>query len=585
MFCISDQKQFIQPDASTNIEKRFLCCQAFCELLAPYCHDLIIVIDGEGVINYISQSAENVLGYNCSELTSRNLLEYVHPYDALQIQPANMENNLEKRSRIDIRISHKNGLWVYLETMVYPLAGCKSINKVLLVSRDITERRNLEQTLIKGSLCDQLTGLANREIFVEQTKISLAYVNKQGLGQLAVMFIGLDRFKLINESLGHGAGDEVLKAVANRLKEAKRPGDSIARFGEDKFALLIDNITEKNEIMQMVNQLRDVLARPFYIIGQQVFVNASFGIAEGSGDYECADDIIRDADIALYEAKQNNRGSYSVFQNHMHQDAVKRLQTESDIRSAIEKKEFVLHYLPIVSLKTGEIVGVEALVRWRRSSGQLVYPDAFIGVAEETGLITPLGNWVLEDACKQLNLWNRMGFTSVRMAVNFSADQFRIVHLAKLVLGTLKTNNINPTDFEMEITERLVMQYTVKNQETLQELRLAGINISIDDFGTGYSSLSYLKRLRSHVLKVDKSFIQDITQDTDALIIVKTIILMAHSLGIKVLAEGVETREQLALLISLECEEMQGFYFSRPLPADEMTKLLESGRGLSIENF
>ena len=214
----------------------------------------------------------------------------------------------------------------------------------------------------------------------------------------------------------------------------------------------------------------------------------------------------------------------------------------------------------------------------------MVYPDVFIGIAEETGLITPLGNWVLEQACKQLKQWHMLGFNSVRMAVNFSADQFRTLNLAKLVLSTLKANNINPKYFEMEITERLVMQYTIKNQETLQELRLAGVNISIDDFGTGYSSLSYLKRLRSHVLKVDKSFIQDITQDADALIIVKTIILMAHSLGIKVLAEGVETKEQLSLLISLECEEMQGFYFCRPLPAEDMTKLLESGRRLIVEN-
>lgn len=448
---------------------------------------------------------------------------------------------------------------------------------------DITERKQLEQKVELWNSRDQLTCLPNRYYFIEQLDIALGHAKRKPENNFAVLYFGLDRFSFINDSFGHVYGDELLRLVAERLRNCVDASDSVARISEDKFAILLHKIQDIHQALRFLEHVKEQFNQVFLLDGHELFVTATAGLVLSSLDYHEGEEIFRDAHSAMHRAKRDNRGGYEIFQREMYSSAVETLKLDSEIRLALERNEFIVHYLPIVSLANGNIVGAEALVRWNHPKRGLLAPNRFIAVAEDTGLISKIGELVFKTACNDLNSWHRHGFQDIRLAVNLSARQFVPEDIIKL-LTLVSECKVNPSALEFEITETTIMTNADQAQEILEELRSLGIKISIDDFGTGYSSLSYLKRLPCNVLKIDKSFVDDINNQPDAAIIPKAIVGMAHTLGLKVLAEGVETEQQLSILKSFGCDEMQGFLFSPPVTATEIGEMLEFGKTLNLSD-
>jgi diguanylate cyclase (GGDEF)-like protein len=386
----------------------------------------------------------------------------------------------------------------------------------------------------------------------------------------------LDRFKIINDSLGHSTGDRLLVAVAQRLQSCIRPGDIVSRFGGDEFALLLDDIKHLNDATHLANRIQKELAMPFELGGHEVFTSASIGIAISTTGYDQAEDILRDADVAMYRAKSRGKARYEIFDTDMHANALKIMKLEADLRRAIERGEFHLLYQPIISLGNGRITGAEALIRWNHPEQGIILPADFIPLSEENGYITNIGVWALSTACRQNRVWQDSGFPDLLMKVNFSARQFRHKEIVKDIKEVLKETGVSPVGLDIEITESVATDegcYPI-----LKEMSDLGVRISIDDFGTGYSSLGALKNLPIDVVKIDRSFIRDMTTDSNDEAIVKAIIAMAHNLNLKVIAEGVETEDQRSFLKKRGCDEMQGFLFSRPVTAQQFTELLERER-------
>jgi diguanylate cyclase (GGDEF)-like protein len=391
----------------------------------------------------------------------------------------------------------------------------------------------------------------------------------------AVLFHDLDRFKNVNDSLGHTHGDLLLVAFAERLERTLRPVDTLARFGGDEFAILLSGMTDATDAVRVAQRIQDELSQPFVLDKNSAFATASIGIALSSSGYDRPDDILRDADIAMYRAKENGKARYELFDQGMHARAVSRLQLESDLRQAIENKEFSVYYQPIVALPTGRLAGFEALVRWNHPRHGLVSPGDFIPVAEETGLIVPIGQWVLNEACAQVRQWqlNSPSHRSLSLSVNLSARQVAQPDLLDRIKEALETSKLNPHCLKLEITESVVMENAEAAALMFKQLRSLGVQLSIDDFGTGYSSLSYLHRFPLNYLKIDRSFVSRLTTDNDNAI-VRTISTLAHNLGMEVIAEGIETEEQYQQLKILGCEYGQGFLFSRPVNSDSVHHLL-----------
>jgi diguanylate cyclase (GGDEF)-like protein len=391
----------------------------------------------------------------------------------------------------------------------------------------------------------------------------------------AVLFLDLDRFKNINDSLGHTHGDLLLVAFAERLERTLRPIDTLARFGGDEFAILLSGMTDATDAVRVAQRIQDELSQPFVLDKNSAFATASIGIALSSSGYDRPDDILRDADIAMYRAKENGKARYELFDHGMHARAVSRLQLESDLRQAIEQKEFCVYYQPIISLQTGRLAGFEALVRWNHPRRGLVAPADFIPVAEETGLIVPIGQWVLNEACAQVRQWqiDSPSHRSLSLSVNLSARQVAQPDLLQRIKDALETSKLNPHCLKLEITESVVMENAEAAAQMFKQLRSLGVQLSIDDFGTGYSSLSYLHRFPLNYLKIDRSFVMRLTTDNDNAI-VRTISTLARNLGMEVIAEGIETEEQFQQLKMLGCEYGQGYLFSRPVGNDGVEHLL-----------
>jgi diguanylate cyclase (GGDEF)-like protein len=413
---------------------------------------------------------------------------------------------------------------------------------------------------------DSLTGLPNRAMFTELLKAEIESSSRRNDHMFAVLFLDLDRFKNINDSLGHTHGDLLLVAFAERLERTLRPVDTLARFGGDEFAILLSGMTDATDAVRVAQRIQDELSQPFVLDKNSAFATASIGIAFSSSGYDRADDILRDADIAMYRAKENGKARYEVFDHGMHARAVSRLQLESDLRQAIENKEFCVYYQPIVSLPTGRLAGFEALVRWNHPRRGLVSPADFIPVAEETGLIVPIGQWVLNVACAHVRQWqiDSPSHRSLSLSVNLSARQVAQPDLLERIKEALAASKLNPHCLKLEITESVVMENAEAAALMFKQLRSLGVQLSIDDFGTGYSSLSYLHRFPLNYLKIDRSFVMRLTTDKDNAI-VRTISTLAHNLGMEVIAEGIETEEQYQQLKMLGCEYGQGFLFSRPV--------------------
>lgn len=431
---------------------------------------------------------------------------------------------------------------------------------------------------------DPLTGLPNRLSFLDRLEQELAHALRDDR-MAAVMLVDLDRFQQINDSFGHPVADRLLQAVAERLKSLVRASDTVARMGGDEFAFVLAGIRDAKDAGEIAREILGSLARhPLMAGDNEVFAAASIGISIYPADGQDTTELIKNADAALHHAKNEGRNNFQYYAAQMNAAARQRLTLETELRRALEREEFVLYYQPKVNLASGRIAGMEALLRWQSAEHGLVAPGEFIPLLEETGLILPVGNWVLRAACEQARAWQKAGFPATRVAVNLSALQFRQPDLAGTILDILRGGDLDPVpgSLELELTESLLVRNVEGAIATLSGLREMGVHISIDDFGTGYSSLSYLKRFPINSLKIDQSFVRDISDGCDDGTIAGAIIALGHSLGLQVVAEGVETVEQLGYLRKARCDEMQGYLFSRPVPAGEMTRLLQNGVCLNL---
>jgi diguanylate cyclase (GGDEF)-like protein/PAS domain S-box-containing protein len=501
----------------------------------------------------------------------REWFERVHPEDRARVD-AEISAHLAGRSphfESEHRMLHRDGdyLWVLSRGIAVRDEAERAV-RIAGFQTDITARKAAEERLQHNAFHDCLTGLPNRALFLDRVGVSIAHTKRRVGYVFAVVFLDVDRFKTINDSLGHTVGDDLLVAMARRLEALLRPGDTVARLGGDELAVLLDDLTEASQAMRVAERISREIELPFNLGGHEVFTTASLGIALSvAGDYELPEEVLRDADTAMYRAKASGRERYVVFQREMHESALALLQLENDLRQAIEREEFALFYQPIVSLATGRLDAFEALLRWRHPRRGLVHPEHFISLAEETGLIVPLGWWVLREACRQLSEWQALHPQAhpLAVSVNLSAKQFMQADLIQRVEQVLGETRIAPGSLRLEITESTILGGADTAIGKLLELRKLEVQLQIDDFGTGYSSLSELHRLPMDTLKIDRSLINSMTGRDECSEVVNTIVTLARGLRMNVTAEGLETEDQVCRLRNLSCQYGQGYFFSRPL--------------------
>jgi diguanylate cyclase (GGDEF)-like protein/PAS domain S-box-containing protein len=532
---------------------------------------------------YYSARWKGMLGYAEDEVGTSpdEWLKRVHPEDAVRLraQIAAHAAGVAPQLEFEHRIMHKDGgyRWVLCRGVAVRDTAGKAYRMAGSLS-DITERKLAEDQLLHDAFHDSLTGLPNRALFADLLARSLGRAQRRADYRFAVLFIDLDRFKVVNDSLGHSVGDELLRAMTRRITRCVRPGDTVARLGGDEFTILVDDIGNASDATRVADRVQHELTQPFNLSGQEAFTSASIGIALSASGYEEVDDLLRDADIAMYRAKALGKARYEVFDTAMHQRAKALLELETDLRRAIERNEFRLYYQPMVSLATGRIAGFEGLVRWQHPQRGLIGPAAFVPIAEETGLIIPIGRWVLGEACRQMRQWQERfpGMHDLTISVNLSGKQFAQARLVEDVNRALTESGVAPGRLRLEITESAVMENAPSAMAMIDQLRALNVKIDIDDFGTGYSSLSYLQRFSLDTLKIDRSFVSNIGSDRgENAEIVRTIVTLAHHLGMDAVAEGVETPEQLQTLRELGCGSVQGFLFAEPVSEEEADRLLE----------
>lgn len=541
-----------------------------------------IIVHTEGRIVFVNGAGVRLLGAASSaELIGKPFINFVPSESRVSVRKR-IDQSLHENIEVPFaeeQFLRVDGVEVHVE------AGAVAFiyeNKpaVQVVARDISARKLIEAKLIHDAFHDALTGLPNRALFKEHLKLAVERAKKRDPFLFAVLFLDLDRFKNVNDSLGHAVGDELLIGIARRLESHVRPVDRVARLGGDEFAILLDGIEDPSDATRVAERLQLELQLPFNIRGHDVFTSVSVGIAMSSTGYSGPDDVLRDADTAMYRAKALGKARYEIFDLEMHSRAVALLKLETDLRLAVERQEFVIQYQPIMKLGTNGIHGFEALVRWQHPERGLLGPSEFISVAEETGLIIPLGRWVLWEACRQTRAWQEEfpGYEGLTLSVNYSGKQFMQSDVIEQIKLILEETGFDPCLLQLEITESAVIENTKTVTEMILQLRNLGIRLSMDDFGTGYSSLSYLHNFPIHTLKIDRSFISNKGEVGDNEI-VRTIIMLARNLGLDVVAEGVETAEQLAYLQALDCEYAQGFLFSRPLDPNVVETKLRDARG------
>lgn len=528
---------------------------------------------------FISHRVEEVLGYPVEQwLTVPNFwLEHIHPEDQARIRAIYRVELLSQPEKVlEYRLIAADGRVISFRDQIQSITDEDGKPKLLRgVMVDITDRVLIEQQLLHNAFHDALTGLSNRALLMERLNHLLAVAERQQDCLFAVLFLDFDRFKVINDSLGHLNGDRLLVAIAERLQTHLRPGDTVARLGGDEFVVLVERLQTPDQATQVAQRIQADLAHPFNINGHEIFVTTSMGIALNTLPYHRAEDLLRDADTAMYHAKAQGKACYKVFDASMHSRAVTLLQLENDLRRAIERQEFQLHYQPIVSLETSKVIGFEALIRWQHPEKGLISPTAFIPVAEETGLIYAIGAWVLQTACEQMQIWNQCAAATCSpliMSVNLSSKQFAHPDLVDKIRGILEETGLRARQLRIEITESVIMENAEDAIAMLEQLRCLGVQLAIDDFGTGYSSLGYLHRFPVSALKIDRSFVSpiggvDAEDEQISISIVRTIVNLAHNIGMTVTAEGIETVDQLAALRELSCENGQGYLFSKPLNA------------------
>lgn len=532
-------------------------------------------------VEYVNPAFERITGYSAKDMIGRNL-EMLHGDDHDQIGLEEIRAALrEKRTANAVfRSYRKDGTLFWNELYVAPVKDSSGrVSHFVTSLYDITEMKSYETELEHQAQHDTLTGLANRNVLSDRLSQSIVYGELYG-HRVWVLFVDLDRFKFVNDTLGHNAGDQLLKEVASRLKAFTREADTIARLGSDEFVLILPERLDEELSVGLIQRMMDAIARPLQIEGYDFFLSCSVGVAVYPNDGADPDSLLKHADIAMYRAKEMGNNNYQFYTAAMNERALERLQIEGDLRNALERKELLLYYQPQVDLRTGRMVGMEALLRWKHPQLGMISPTRFIDLAEETGLIVQMGAWVMHTACEQNKTWQRMGLGYLRMSVNLSTRQFFQQNLVQQVAEMLESTGLAPHYLEIELTESLVMTDVDLAVGILNDLKSIGVQLSIDDFGTGYSSLAYLKSFPIDALKIDQSFVRDITVDQDDAAIVASIISLAHNLRLQVIAEGVETHEQLSYLQRHRCDEMQGFYFSEPVSAAGIEIILREGKVL-----
>ncbi len=540
-------------------------------LMAENSTDMISRTSDRGIILYASDASRRLLGYEPSELVGHSFYDFIFPPDREEVRHLSALIHESGPTTFAYRVEKKDGSLVWFETTSRIILHVASgdIREVVGVSRDITERKTVEEHIEYQAYHDALTGLPNRRLFRDRLTVALAHARRLK-HPLAVMFLDLDRFKVVNDTLGHSVGDEFLKAVATRLQAALREEDSVARMGGDEFTVLLADLKTSNDAAKIAQKVLETVAQPLAIEGTELFLTTSIGIALFPSDGDTAEALLANADHAMYRAKDAGRNSYQMFTPAMNSRALERLSLESDLRHALGRDELELYYQPQINIATGRITGVEALIRWNRPGFGVVGPLEFIPVAEETRLIVPIGEWVLNEACRQAKAWQQGDPSSFRMAINLSPRQFQHSDLPQLIAAALELTGLAPANLELEITESLAMQNTNRTIATLHRLREMGLQIAIDDFGTGHSSLNYLRSFPIDSVKIDQEFVQEIEASAADRAIVSAVIGMARGLRLRVTAEGVETERQLNFLREQGCEDVQGFLFGEPVPASAL---------------
>jgi diguanylate cyclase (GGDEF)-like protein/PAS domain S-box-containing protein len=534
--------------------------------------DIITIHDETGVTVYESPAASRILGYPPGSLITKTPFETVHPKDAPRARDAfqALVRGEPVPTPLEMRFRHADGSWIWLEALGNNLLEHPGIRGVVLTCRDITERKRAEERAQFLANYDVLTGLPNRFLMQDRMTQACSQAHRNRL-RVALMHIDLDRFKVVNETLGHYVGDALLKQAADRIKRCGREGDTVARVGGDEFSIVFLNVTSLQSLSATAEKVLAELAKPFSQDGQDLFCSASIGISLFPDDSANVDDLIKHADAAMHSAKDLGRNNFQFFTEALNREVQERMLLESGLRQAIRRNELRLLYQPKIDLSTREIVGAEALMRWEHPGLGQVSPARFIPVAEDSGMMGQMGEWVLRTACRQIREWRDAGL-EIAVAVNVSPRQFKQQDLADLVFKVLKETTVPASLLEIELTESAVMEDAEASVVMLERLKDFGVRISIDDFGTGYSSLSYLKRLPLDVLKIDQSFVRDISTDPNDAAIVRAVITLTRSLGMKVIAEGVETEAQLAFLNAYGCQYAQGYLFGQPMTADELAQ-------------
>jgi diguanylate cyclase (GGDEF)-like protein/PAS domain S-box-containing protein len=528
---------------------------------------------------YVSEGIRKVRGIGPESLVGKRRWEndHVSGADEMARHRATLEAHLPFRDFVLAR-SNADGRITYVSHTGKPIFDDKGVFRGYRgVARDITARVRAEEELARMAHYDALTGLPNRALLQGRLKRAMARADR-GRTLLAVMFLDLDQFKEINDSLGHAMGDAVLKEAALRLESCLRSTDTVARLGGDEFTILLEDVRSAEEITRVADKLLRSISERADVAGHEMHLSTSIGVTVYPLDHHDADTLLRNADLAMYHAKQEGRNNVQFFSPDMSERTEKRVDMLGRLRGAIARRELQLYYQPQVDVRSGAVIGVEALLRWNDRERGLVEPAEFVPLAEDTGLILPIGEWVLREACMQAKRWLDAGFGPLAMAVNLSARQFRQKNLVQMVSAILAETGLPPENLELEITESTMMHRAEEAAAGLRALHEIGVQIALDDFGTGYSSLAYLHRFQVHTLKVDQSFVRDIKSDRDDAAIVSTVITLAKQLKLKALAEGVETKEQLAFLRTRGCDSYQGFLFCRPQPAAEIEALLSSLR-------
>jgi len=570
------------------------------QLISENAADMIALVGGDGRRLYNSPAYQKVLGYTPGELSATSSIEQIHPDDCPRVLKAAERARLSGQGeRVEYRMRHKDGSWRTLESTACAIRDSNGLtDKLVIVNRDITERKRAEEMVVHNAFHDGLTNLPNRALFLDRLQQALTLSKKHSNYKFAVLLIDIDEFRVINDSLGHTAGDELLIQVGQRLKDSVRRADTVsrprmsdatgspsnddtlARLGGDEFSILLDDIRDPIEAVRVADRVQGELVTPFVINQEQIVISASIGIASSASPHTRAEDLVRDADIAMYRAKRAGKARCEVSDPAMHENAVKRLRLETELRRALDQGEFRVYYQPVISLQTGKIAGFEALTRWQRPEG-ILSPIEFIAVAEEIGLIVPMNRQLLRVACQHLRSWQSEFPSSppLTMSVNITPREFAQPDLASEIRKSLEETGVDPSCLILEIIETIAMGDAGKSGQVLSELRSLGVRLSIDDFGTGYSSLGRLRRIPVDTLKIDRSFISLMDSDSESREIVRVIIMLAHNLGLKVVAEGTETEEQINLLKQLNCEMAQGYYFSRPADYQAMSELLSNNRG------